>query len=163
MRSARPSPPRIAAPGRVVGIDLGSRRIGVAVTDSAQLVATGATVVRRSGDRGADHRALAELVVDYGAVGVVAGLPVSLSGAIGPAAAAVLQEVDELRHALPVEVETVDERLTTRTAARGLHAAGRRARDHRPVIDQAAATVLLQTWVERRRHADRTQRGADDE
>ncbi len=136
MSSAPLSHPRIAVPGRVVGIDLGSRRIGVAVTDSAQRVATGATVVRRSGDRSADHRALAELVADYAAVGVVAGLPVSLSGHVGPAAAAVLQEVDELRHALPVEVETVDERLTTRTAARGLQRGGppgaRPSPGHRP-------------------------------
>jgi putative Holliday junction resolvase len=151
--SPKPIHPPIAAPGRVVGIDLGSRRIGVAVTDSAQLVATAATVVPRSGNRGADHRALAQLVADYDAVGVVVGLPVSLSGRIGPAAAAVLEEVEELRGALPVRVETVDERLTTQAAARGLRAAGRRAHQLRPVIDQAAATVLLQTWVERRRQA----------
>ncbi|HEY3810615.1 MAG TPA: Holliday junction resolvase RuvX [Acidimicrobiales bacterium] len=159
MSSANPSHPPIAAPGRVVGIDLGSRRIGVAVTDSAQLVATAASVVRRSGNRVADHRALAQLVADYEAVGVVAGLPVSLSGHIGPAAAAALDEVEELRGALPVEVETVDERLTTQAAARGLRAVGRRARQQRPVIDQAAATVLLQTWVERRRQAAGTTRG----
>jgi putative Holliday junction resolvase len=144
----------IPTTGRLIGIDLGSRRIGVAVTDSGQTVATGVTALGRSGDRGADHRALAALVADYGAVGVVVGLPISLSGQLGPAARAALAEISEIRDAVGVEVATEDERLTTRAAAGALRAGGRRERQQRGVIDQSAAAVLLQTWVERRRTGD---------
>jgi putative Holliday junction resolvase len=139
--------------GRVIGVDLGSRRIGVAITDSDQILATGVEAIGRSGDTSADHRSLAGRVEDYGAVGVVVGLPVSMSGSSGPAADAVLREVAELRSVLAVEVETVDERLTTVAASRALRASGRRTRDQRAVIDQTAAAVLLQTWADRRRSA----------
>jgi putative holliday junction resolvase len=136
--------------GRLLGVDLGSRRIGVAVTDSGQTVATGVTALTRSGDRAVDHRALAALVSEYGAVGVVVGLPISLAGHAGPAAQGVLDEVAEIRASVGVEVATEDERLTTRQAAGALRAGGRRRRDQRHVIDQSAAAVFLQTWVERR-------------
>jgi putative Holliday junction resolvase len=137
--------------GRVIGLDLGSARIGVAVTDSEQTVATGVALLVRSGDRGADHRAIAGLAEEYDAVGVVVGLPLSMSGATGPAARAVLEEVAQIRAVVAVEVDTVDERLTTVAASRSLRASGRKARDQRGVIDQSAAAVLLQSWVDRRR------------
>jgi putative Holliday junction resolvase len=135
--------------GRLLGLDLGSRRIGVAVTDSGRAVATGVATVARTGDPGRDHAAIATLVEEYGAVGVVVGMPYSLDGRVGPAAAAVLEEVTALREALRVEVDTVDERLTTVAAAGALRASGRRGRRARAVIDQAAAAVLLQTWIDR--------------
>jgi putative Holliday junction resolvase len=141
----------VSAPGRLLGLDLGSRRIGVAVTDAGQTVATGVTAVLRAGDRAADHQAVALLVADYGAVGVVVGVPYSLSGDTGPAAAAALAEIDQLRQSLPVEVATIDERFTTVAAATALRGGGRRARDQRTVIDQSAAAVLLQDWVDRQR------------
>ena len=137
--------------GRVVGIDLGSRRIGVAVSDSGQSVATPVTTIERSGDREADHRALGALVEEYGAVGVVVGQPLSLSGSPGPAAAVVQEELGALREVMPVEVDTVDERFTTRVAASALRAGGRKARRQRELIDAAAAAELLQTWLSRRR------------
>lgn len=140
----------IAPSGRVLGVDLGSRRIGVAVCDGAQRVATAVTAVPRTADAGAHRRALAGLVGDYEAVGVVVGLPRSLSGALGPAAEAALAEVGALRGVLGVPVETVDERLTTVTASAALRAGGRRARDQRAVIDATAAAVLLQAWLDAR-------------
>jgi putative pre-16S rRNA nuclease len=141
--------------GRVLGVDLGSRRIGVAITDSAQRIATGVTVLARTADRDADHRALAELATSYQAVGIVVGLPLSLSGRMGPAAEAVAAEVAELQEAVDVEVVTVDERLTTRAAAGTLHAEGRNTRAQRGLIDQNAAALLLQTWVEQRLNSQR--------
>ncbi|HLH47418.1 MAG TPA: Holliday junction resolvase RuvX, partial [Acidimicrobiales bacterium] len=114
--------------GRVIGLDLGSRRIGVAVSDGDQRLATSVATVQRGGDPVADHRALAALVGDYEAVGVVVGLPRSLSGAVGPAARAALDEVAALRSSLDVPVDTEDERLTTVTAAAALRAGGRSAR-----------------------------------
>lgn len=136
--------------GRVVGVDLGSRRMGVAVTDSEQTVATGIATVGLDGGPAAARRRLAAIVDEYGAVGVVVGVPVSLSGRAGPAARAALEEVDAIRAELGVEVETVDERLTTVTAAAALRASGRRNRAQRLVIDQTAAAVILQDWVDRR-------------
>ncbi|HEX4865334.1 MAG TPA: Holliday junction resolvase RuvX [Acidimicrobiales bacterium] len=137
--------------GRVIGLDLGSRRIGVAVTDAGQALATPAVTINRATSRDADHRAIAGLVEEYGAVGVVVGLPISLSGDIGQAALGVLEEVEELRSAIGVEIATVDERLTTVTAAASIRAAGVRSRRHRNFIDQAAAAEILQTWIERRK------------
>ena len=137
--------------GRVIGLDLGSARIGVAVTDPEQRLATPADVITRSGHKEADHGAVARLVADYEAVGVVVGVPLSMSGAVGPAARSALEEVEELRAAVPVAVDTVDERLTTVSATGALRAAGRKARAQRAVIDQTAAAVLLQSWVDRRR------------
>lgn len=141
--------------GRVIGVDLGERRVGVAASDDAQRVAAPSGRIDRTADRSATIRALAALVDDYGAVGVVVGLPRSLSGAVGPAAVRVLREVEDLRAALAVPVDTVDERLTTVTAAAGLRAGGRRAARQRGVIDQAAAAELLQTWLDARRGPDR--------
>lgn len=136
--------------GRLLGIDLGSRRIGVAVSDSARTVATGVATLERSGDRRRDHAAIGAVAAEYGAVGIVVGVPYSLSGATGPAAAAVLEEVEELRGATAVRVDLVDERLTTAAAAGALRAGGRRAKAARAVIDRTAAAVILQTWLDRR-------------
>ncbi|MGH9056276.1 MAG: Holliday junction resolvase RuvX, partial [Acidimicrobiales bacterium] len=151
----------IAPEGRVLGVDLGSRRIGVAVSDSGQSVATGVCAVRRSAAAGAtpltagqaaDHQALAALVEEYSAVGVVVGVPLSMSGATGPAASAALAEVDHLRRVLPaVPVDTADERLTTVAASGALHSGGARRRRRREVVDQTAAAVILQGWLDRRR------------
>lgn len=134
--------------GRLVGVDLGSRRIGLAVSDEDRTVATGVGVVARGADRAADHQALASVVAEYRAVGVVVGLPVSLSGEHGPAARRVLAEVEEMRASLPVDVHTVDERLTTAAASAALRRAGSSARRQRQVVDQTAAALILQTWME---------------
>jgi putative Holliday junction resolvase len=119
------------------------------VTDSGRTVATGVTTVERSGDAARDHRAIAALVDEYQAAGVVVGVPYSLDGGIGPAATAVLDEVKRLRAGLEVPVDIVDERLTTVAAAGALRSGGRNARKARAVIDRTAAAVLLQTWIDR--------------
>lgn len=134
--------------GRLIGLDLGRARIGVAVSDQEQTVATGVCSLSRSGDRAADHAGIAELVAEYEAGGVVVGVPYSLSGAVGPAAAAALDEVAALSGALAVPVATVDERLTTVAAAGSLRAGGRRSKQQRAVIDQTAAAVILQSWLD---------------
>ena len=81
-------------------------------------------------------------------VGVVVGLPRSLDGSQGVAAANVLDEIDQLRVALVVPVFTHDERLTTVTADRSLRGAGLDGRRRRKVVDQVAATVILQAWLD---------------
>jgi putative Holliday junction resolvase len=135
---------------RALGIDLGSRRIGVAVSDATGTLASPHEVVARSGDRSLDHRTLVEMAVELGAERIVVGLPLSLDGSIGPAARAVLDEVEELAATTAVPVETYDERLTTVTADRALREQGRKGRDRRNVIDMVAAAVLLQAWLDGR-------------
>lgn len=136
--------------GRVLGIDLGAKRVGVAVSDDGQRMATPATTLVRRGDRARDYRAIAELVGDYEAVGVVFGLPLSLSGAEGPAAAGARTEAARVAELLAVPIDLVDERLTSVEAAGALRAAGHPTRRQRQVIDQVAAAVLLQSWLDRR-------------
>jgi putative Holliday junction resolvase len=132
----------------VVGIDLGTRRIGVAVSDSSGVIASPHSVVQRSGGHQADHRAIAAVVEEYEAELVVVGLPLSMDGSHGPAARAALDEVDELARALPVPVRTVDERLTTVSAERSLQLGGVRGSARRSVVDKVAAAILLQTWLD---------------
>jgi putative Holliday junction resolvase len=133
---------------RVVGIDLGSRRIGVAVSDPGGRLASPVQVLNRSGDLEQDRRALAGLIAELGAERVVVGLPLSLDGSVGPAAQAALDEVDAMGAHLDVPVETYDERFTTVTADQRLMDQNKNARQRRQSIDMAAAAVLLQAWLD---------------
>jgi putative Holliday junction resolvase len=133
---------------RVVGIDLGSRRIGVAVSDPGGRLASPVQVLNRSGDLEQDRRALAGLIAELGAERVVVGLPLSLDGSVGPAAQAALDEVDAMGAHLDVPVETYDERFTTVTADQLLMDQNKTARQRRQSIDMAAAAVLLQAWLD---------------
>ncbi|HEX7168472.1 MAG TPA: Holliday junction resolvase RuvX [Acidimicrobiales bacterium] len=140
-----------ARQGRVIGIDLGSKRIGVAISDSDGAMALPYDVVHRSGDRAKDHRAVAALAEEAGAVMVVVGLPLSLDGGVGPAAQAALDEAGEMRATLGLPVETFDERLTTVSADRSLVQMKMRADARRRVVDKVAAAVMLQAWLDSRR------------
>jgi putative Holliday junction resolvase len=140
------------ATGRVVALDLGDRRIGVAYSDSGRLLASPWGVVTRSGDAARDRSAVVDAINEIAAGTVVVGLPLSLSGKNGPAARAALEEVAALRELLEplgVAVETADERFTTVEAQRSLTAAGRKGKKARSVIDSAAAMVLLQAWLDK--------------
>ncbi len=137
--------------GRAMGIDLGSRRIGIAVSDSAGTMALPRTTVRRSGDRDHDHQRLVDLVLEEGAVTVVVGLPLSLDGRQGRAATEASEEAAALRarladHGVPVEL--FDERLTTVSAHHALTAGGAGGRQRRQIVDQAAAAIMLGAWLD---------------
>jgi putative Holliday junction resolvase len=136
---------------RALGIDLGARRIGVALSDSAGSLATPYEVVARSGDRARDHRRIAALAEEAGAECLVVGLPLSLDGSTGPAARAALAEADELAEATGLPVEMWDERLTTVTADRDLIALDLKAPARRRIVDKVAAAVMLQAWLDHRR------------
>lgn len=142
--------------GRAVALDLGTRRIGVAASDPGGVLASPRTTLERSGDLALDHRRIAALVAEEEATTVVVGLPLSLDGSIGPAARAVLEEVVDLAAVLRVPVVTHDERFTTVTAHEQLRAAGMGGRRRRSVVDQQAATVLLQDWLDAQRPGDPT-------
>ena len=140
---------------RVLALDLGTKRIGVAVSDDDGTVATPIGTLERTADRARLHREVAALVEEWEAGLVLLGLPIDLRGEVGPAATAVLGERDELAAVVDVPVEVHDERLSTRIADRALRARGDLdGRARRKVVDQAAAAVILQDWLDRRRGID---------
>jgi putative Holliday junction resolvase len=135
---------------RVLALDLGSKRIGVAVSDITGSVASPLTVLTRSRSRRHDHERIAALVRDEEAEMVVIGLPIHLSGAEGPAARAARTEAEALGTMIAVPIETFDERLTTVTAERALAEAGVRGPARRQLVDKVAAAVILQSFLDRR-------------
>ena len=136
---------------RALGLDLGSRRIGVALSTSDGTLATPYEVLTRTKDRATDHRAIARLASTEDVQVLVVGLPLSLDGSDGPAATAARAEAAELGAATGLPVELWDERLTTVTADRQLAAIDLDARARRRVVDKVAAAVMLQAWLDHRR------------
>ena len=136
-------------PGVRLGVDLGDVRIGVASSDPAGLIATPVETLPRGAG---DLQRLAALVAEHDAVEVVLGLPRSLSGGEGPAAAKVREFARSLAEAVrPVPVRLCDERLSTVTAEAVLRGQGRKGRKRRAVVDQAAAVVILQSALDTER------------
>ena len=136
---------------RAVAVDLGSRRIGVAVSDRRGAMAFPRPVIERSGDPEADRRAVAAVTEEEEAGVLVVGLPLSLDGRRGPAAKAAAAEAEALSDLLAdtgVRVETFDERFTTVSATSALTSAGKRGAARRGAVDSASATVLLQAWLD---------------
>jgi putative Holliday junction resolvase len=139
-----------------LGVDVGSVRVGVARCDPDGVLATPVETVPRDIARGTDLARIAELVVEWQAVEVVVGLPLSLSGNQGDAAEAARKyAVAVARRVSPVPVRVVDERLSTVTAQKSLRDAGVKGRRHRPVVDQAAAVVILQSALDAERASGR--------
>jgi putative Holliday junction resolvase len=133
-----------------LGVDVGSVRVGVARSDPSGILATPVVTLTRDPAGNRDIAALAELVREHEAVGVVVGLPRTLANREGPSAIMARAYAELLAEAIrPVPVEHVDERLTTVSATRKLHDGGvRGSRSTRAVIDQAAAVELLQYWLD---------------
>lgn len=152
--------PAAPVPGRVLGVDLGTRRIGLALSDPLGVLAGPLDVLERTGDRTADHARILRAALENEAAVIVVGVPLSLStGRPGPAAQAALAEAAELAERAacadpPLSVETHDERLTTVTAQRSLATGGVRARDRRAKVDKVAAAVMLQAWLDGRPRTD---------
>jgi putative holliday junction resolvase len=136
---------------RVIGLDLGSRRIGVATSDRSGTLASPLTVLDRTKDTQRLYRQIRDLVVEEEAEMVIVGLPLSLDGSMGPAALAAVAEAEALASVVGVPVETFDERLTTVTAHQNLQMLEMRAQARRRIVDKVAAAVMLQTWLDTRR------------
>lgn len=139
---------------KVAALDLGERRIGVAVSDSGGIFAFPYTVIERSGDPASDRLRIAGVLEELGAERLLVGLPLGLSGAAGHSATAARAEADELSRVVAVPVECVDERLSTVEAARRRrerHGEDARRRRRRPVgrdgIDAEAAAIILESWL----------------
>lgn len=140
-----------------LGVDVGAVRIGVARSDRDGILATPVeTVTVTSGSPDAHLMRIAAIVAELDVTEVVVGLPRSLSGQEGPAATTVRAYAVEIaRKVAPVPVRLVDERLSTVTAHQRLHQAGRKGRQHRPVVDQVAAVVILQSALDGERASGR--------
>ena len=135
---------------RVLGIDLGSRRIGLAVTDGLGLTAQPrATLTRHGGRRDLD--AIAAAIRDVGADRIVLGLPLDPEGGEGPAARRARDFADKLSAALHLPVELVDESFSTVEAEAVLLAADVSRARRKQVVDKLAAAVILQRWLDQRR------------
>ncbi|MFJ2113217.1 MULTISPECIES: Holliday junction resolvase RuvX [unclassified Streptomyces] len=137
--------------GRRLAIDVGDARIGVASCDPDGILATPVETVPGR-DVPAAHRRLRLIVEEYEPVEVLIGLPRSLNGGEGPAAAKVRVFAQEVARGIaPVPVRLVDERMSTVTASQGLRASGVKSKKGRSVIDQVAAVVILQSALEAER------------
>jgi putative Holliday junction resolvase len=136
-----------------LGVDLGSRRIGLALSDPGGRIASPHRVLQRAKQQVDDHRSIVGVARENDAVVIVVGLPISLSGDLGPAARATLEEVEAMREIAGTDlpVETYDERLTTITAERSLNEARMSRAERRKVVDKVAAAVMLQSWLESNR------------
>ena len=138
-------------PGRVLGLDLGDARIGVAISDDARRMAVPLGTVRTGAP--ADVRAIADLVREHGVTLVVVGHPLLLSGKAGERAHHAERFAAALTGLLDVPVLLQDERLSTVEAERALREAGASGRDRRRAVDRSAATVILQAWLDTDRPA----------
>jgi putative Holliday junction resolvase len=133
-----------------LGLDIGSKRIGVAGCDGTGLIASGLTTIERTSfDR--DVAQLQELVEQRQAQVLVVGLPYSMDGTIGPQARKVQKFARRLAGALQLPVEYVDERLTSLEAEELLKAEGRSPSRNKGLIDRKAAAIILQLWLDARR------------
>ena len=132
--------------GPVLGLDLGQARIGVAISDPDRRVAVALGTIRTGAPE--DVKAIAALVKEHGVTEIVVGHPLSLSGEAGEAADHAERFADALRGFLGIGVVLHDERLSTVEADRGLSGAGVDRRRRRDVIDQAAAVVILQSYLD---------------
>ena len=148
---------------RVLGIDLGARRVGLALSDPSATIATPHSVLARSGDRRAEHQRIREFVADHGVERVVVGLPLSMDGSMGVAAKQAVREARALADVLDVPVETYDERLTTVTAGRILTENRVPGRSRRGVVDKVAAAVMLQAWLDGQSPRHPVEGGQQDE
>jgi putative Holliday junction resolvase len=127
-----------------VGVDVGKVRIGISRSDNHGMLATPVETVARDTDGQVDVARIAGIVAELEAIEVVVGLPLALSGAHTASTDDAVRFAEALSRNLPVPVRLVDERLSTVSAQSALRASGRKAKTQRPVVDQVAATIILQ-------------------
>jgi putative Holliday junction resolvase len=136
---------------RYLALDIGNRRIGVAVSDELGLTAQPVMTLERKRNPRDDLRSLARLARRYSVCAIVAGNPLQLSGEVGPQAKKIQAFAAELGEMTGLPIYLWDERLTTHEAHEILYQAGRKRQDHRAVVDQVAATLILQSFLDQKR------------
>jgi putative Holliday junction resolvase len=142
---------------RYLALDVGNRRIGVAVSDELGLTAQPVLTLERRHNQREDLRSLARLARRYGVVAIVVGNPVHLSGDLSPQAAKTQAFAAELGELTGLPIHLWDERLTSREAHQILYKAGHVRQDHRKVVDQVAATLILRSFMEEQRIGNKEQ------
>ena len=139
---------------RILGIDYGDRRVGIAVSDEGALIASGLPTFQRKGnDRGLIEH-VRRLCEEYGVERIVVGLPINMDGSIGPRARLTAEFANRLRNALGLEVETWDERLTSEQADRLMLAADLSRARRKKQRDRVAAHLILQSYLDAHREGD---------
>ncbi len=136
---------------RILGIDYGTKRIGIAISDPLGITASGIAVLGKGESFDQDIREIKKIIKKYEGVDeIVVGLPKTLAGEIGIAASALLEFVAALKKEFKLAVDTWDERLTTAEAEKMLISAGLSREKRKKVIDQSAAANILQGYLDRR-------------
>jgi putative Holliday junction resolvase len=135
---------------RYLGLDVGNRRVGVAVSDELGLTAQPVLTLERKRSRREDLRSLARLCRRFEVAGIVVGNPLHLDGTASPQAVKTQAFAVELGQLTGLPIHLRDERLTTHEAHQLLYEAGRKRQDHKHVVDQVAAVMILQGFLEKK-------------
>lgn len=138
--------------GIIMAMDIGDVRTGIAVTDALQIIASPLRTVPMKAKAKEDAAALAAVVEEIGPAAIVAGYPLNQAGEPGPQAKKVEAVVEALKARISVPVHLLDERFTTAEAHKHLHRAGVSSRKQRASVDQVAAVLILETWLQRERN-----------
>jgi putative Holliday junction resolvase len=142
---------------RYLGLDVGNRRIGVAVSDELGLTAQPVMTIERHHNRREDLRRLGRLARKFSVAGIVVGNPLHLSGELSPQAEKTQAFAAELGQLTGLPIHLWDERLTSHEAHQILYEAGRPRQEHREVIDQVAATLILRSFMDKQGTGNREQ------
>lgn len=132
---------------RVLGLDIGDKTIGIAVSDLLGITAQSITTIRRESNK-KDYDALEALLIEYNIKKVVVGLPKNMDGSIGPQCEKVMKFAEKLKNKFKVEIIYIDERLTTVSAERVLIEADVSRKKRKGLIDKVAATYILQAYLD---------------
>ena len=136
---------------RVLALDFGEKRIGVAVSDPLGIIAQGVTVITRK-DPETDLKEIEKIVGEYKAESVVVGMPINMDGTKGKSAEKVNEFVETLKGRLSIPVHTYDERLSTKESEKFLISADVSRKKRKSVIDKMAAQLILESYLERLKH-----------
>lgn len=134
---------------RIMGLDVGDKTIGVAVSDLLQMTAQGITTIRRE-SKEKDYKALEMIINEYNIKEVVVGLPKNMNGTLGPQGEKTIKFAEKLKNKYNVKIIYEDERLTTIAAEKMLISGDVRRDKRKTVIDKVAATFILQTYLDRK-------------
>lgn len=133
---------------RVLGLDIGNKTIGVAVSDPLGILAQGVTTIIRS-SKVEDVKVLKNIIDEYHVEKLIVGLPKNMNNSMGFQAKRTMNYAEYLKESLDIEIEYVDERLTTASATRSLMEVGVRRENRKKHVDKVAAVLILQTYLDR--------------
>ena len=137
--------------GRIMGLDIGDKTIGVAVSDLMGLTAQGVTTIKRVGKK-KDIEAIKQIIAEKQVNKIVSGLPKNMNGTLGPQGEKVIKFCELLEEETGIKIEYWDERLSTVAAERSLIEGNVRRENRKKVIDMLAAVIILQGYLDRQRN-----------